>query len=477
MKSKYKVVFFITILLVILSLSISTINYYVSLESAQKHLKNQSLPLSLDNIYSDIQKHIIQPYLVSSMMANDTFLQDWLVNEEHNVNKISRYLENIKNKYHMFNAFLVSEKTKKYYTQNGFLEVLNKNKASNKWYYNFLSTEKKHEINLDFNKYLSNNLIMFINYKILDKDLNLIGVTGLALKISYIDDLLKKFRKKHNFIVTFYNSQGDVVLAEREITKEKNINEIVELKKYKDLILSKKSVLLEYSKGLEQYILNTKYIPELDLYLTVKANLEDFTYDVKKILFFNLFVSLLITFIIATIIYFIIKNYSNKLEFLSNNDALTNVSNRRDFEEKLNYHLNIFKRRKNDISLVFIDIDNFKDLNDKYGHEIGDRVLKRVAEILKSEIRKTDLLARWGGEEFIITLVDSNLESSKKITEKLRVLIQTDIKLKEIISQEISASFGLTLLEESDSLEKLVARADEAMYKAKDNGKNQVCIL
>ncbi|WP_228712731.1 cache domain-containing protein [Halarcobacter mediterraneus] len=313
MKSKYKVVFFITILLVILSLSISTVNYYVSLESAQKHLKNQSLPLSLDNIYSDIQKHIIQPYLVSSMMANDTFLQDWLVNEEHNVNKISRYLENIKNKYHMFNAFLVSEKTKKYYTQNGFLEVLNKDNAANNWYFNFLSTEKKHEINLDFNKYLSNSLIMFINYKILDKDLNLIGVTGLALKISYIDDLLKKFRKKHNFIVTFYNSQGDIVLAEREITKEKNIDEIVELKKYKNLILSKKSVLLEYSKGLEQYILNTKYIPELDLYLTVKANLEDFTYDVKKILYFNLFVSLLITFIIATIIYFIIKNYSNKL--------------------------------------------------------------------------------------------------------------------------------------------------------------------
>ncbi|WP_226800284.1 hypothetical protein [Aliarcobacter butzleri] len=122
LKSKYKVVVLITILLIFFSILLSVVNYIVSLNNAQNQLKEQALPLSLDNIYTDIQKNIIQPYLVSSMMANDTFVQEWLTSDEENNQRIERYLEAIKNKYDMFNTFLVSDKTKNYYTQSGFVE-------------------------------------------------------------------------------------------------------------------------------------------------------------------------------------------------------------------------------------------------------------------------------------------------------------------------------------------------------------------
>ena len=132
MNSKYKIVVVISILLVILSLSITSVNYFVSLNSTQKQLRDQSLPLSLDNIYTVIQKHIIQPYLVSSMMANDTFVQDWILEEEINPNKIKQYLSSVKNKYGMFTSFLVSEKSGKYYSQNGFVEKIQKENSNNK---------------------------------------------------------------------------------------------------------------------------------------------------------------------------------------------------------------------------------------------------------------------------------------------------------------------------------------------------------
>ncbi len=151
MHSKYKIVVLISFLLVVLSLCISTLNYFVSLDNAEKQLKTQSLPLSLNNIYSDIQKQIIEPYLVSSMMANDTFVQDWLLHDEQNSQKIIRYLEVIKNKYNMFNTFLVSDKTKNYYTQNGFVETVKKENLQNAWYFNFKDIQNHHEINLDFN--------------------------------------------------------------------------------------------------------------------------------------------------------------------------------------------------------------------------------------------------------------------------------------------------------------------------------------
>ena len=92
MKKNYRIVAVITVLMLILSLLISVVNYTVALRSMQQQLKTQSLPLSLDNIYTEIQKQIIEPYLVSSMMANDTFVKDWLVNDEESVEKITQYL-------------------------------------------------------------------------------------------------------------------------------------------------------------------------------------------------------------------------------------------------------------------------------------------------------------------------------------------------------------------------------------------------
>lgn len=474
MNSKYKIVVLISTLLIILSSSITTINYMASLNNTEEQLKNQSLPLSLDNIYTEIQKQIIEPYLVSSMMANDTFVQDWIMNDEKNHIKIEHYLNSIKNKYGMFTTFLVSEKTQNYYTHNGLVEKMKKTNPNNKWYHDFKQIEDKHEINLDFNEHLSNSLIMFINYKIIGKDYSFLGATGVGLKISYIDDMLKSFRQKHHFKVLFIDENGGIALAERKIVKESNIDELKYLKAYKDTLISKESKSIEYEKDGKKYLLSSKYIPELNLYLLVEAKVEDFMTDVKNIFYINLFISLCISILVTVILIFLIRNYNKKLEYLAGNDLLTNMNNRRVFEDKLKNQILLHQRNKMPLSLVFIDIDNFKMINDKYGHEIGDKVLVRIAKILNENIRQTDLVSRWGGEEFIITYIDSSLKDAQSITEKIRVLIENDYLLKDLNKTSVTASFGLTQLKEDDNLDIVISRADKAMYKAKALGKNRI---
>lgn len=476
LNKKYTIVLIITIMLVILSTSISWLNYSVSLNNAHKQLKEHSLPLSLDNIYSSIQKNIIEPYLLSSMMANDTFVQDWILNEEKDKEKIIKYLESIKNKYGMFNTFLVSEKTKNYYTQDGFVEVIKKDNLANKWYFDFKRQQEHHEINLDFNNHLSNDLIMFINYKIFDAQYHFIGATGVALKISYINDMLQKFRQKHNFIVTFFNKKGDVVLAEREITQEKNIQELPYLKFFQDKIISKTPQLLEYQKKDAEYILNTKYIPELNLYLAVEVKVNKYIEDVKKVFYFNLIISMIITLLVAVVLIMIIKKHNSKYETLAKYDPLTKVLNRRSFEEQLTKLINTSKNKKFDFSLIFVDIDNFKLINDSLGHSKGDVVLCEITKILKENIREIDLIARWGGEEFIVVLKNTPLETGKIKAELLRQSLEENIVLKDSINYPITGSFGLTQFKAEDSLDSLISRADEAMYKSKTNGKNQVTV-
>jgi diguanylate cyclase (GGDEF)-like protein len=165
------------------------------------------------------------------------------------------------------------------------------------------------------------------------------------------------------------------------------------------------------------------------------------------------------------------------LEYLSSYDTLTNIPNRRTFEEKFNSHLLLKKRRDSDLGVIFFDVDDFKSINDKLGHQKGDMVLRRIASILKKSVRKTDLIARWGGEEFIVALIDSSLDDTLVVCEKIRSSLEEDLKLKNICNYCVTASFGLTMVSQEDTIEKVVQRADEAMYEAKKEGKNRTKIL
>ena len=264
----------------------------ISLNLTQTNLKTRALPLTVDNIYTEIQKHLIEPNLIASMMAHDTFLKDWLINKEEDVEKISHYLEAIKNKYSMFTTFLVSEKTQHYYTEKGFVEKIEKNNKQTLWYLEFKNIQAHNEINLDFNKYIDNSMITFINHKIFDKDYQMIGATGVGLKMSYIDDMLKKFRTHYHFNVFFVDEQGRIILHERGIKDIKRLDERPELFALKNDILSRNSNVFEYMKEDEHYLLETKYIPELSLYLFVEAKVSNFTQELKNTFYRIVFVNL-----------------------------------------------------------------------------------------------------------------------------------------------------------------------------------------
>lgn len=473
-KNNFYIVITISVLMIILSISISLINFMVSLRATESDLKTRSLPLTVDNIYTEIQKHVIEPNLVASMMAHDTFLKDWLINDEQNSDKITRYLDTIKNKYGMFVAFLVSEKTQSYYTQNGFLERLSPSKPDNEWYFKFKKLQEDHEINLDFNNNLDNSLIMFINHKIYDNDYHFVGATGIGLKISYINDMLKRFRQEYSFTVLFVNEEGKIILSERTDAKIKSLYDTPELRNLADQIIVKDSKILEYQKNGENYLLKTKYIPELDLYLLVEAKLDDFTQNVHRTFYLNLAASLLVTVIITFIIIIMIRGYNEKLEFMARNDALTGLMNRNAFDDSFNDFLLLSQRNGDPLSLIFFDIDNFKSINDTLGHQAGDNVLIRISELLKTRLRRTDIIGRWGGEEFIIGLINTDHKNAEVIAETLRKAFEEDSRLIHLAPFPVTASFGIATAHTGDTIDTILTRADSAMYRAKELGKNRI---
>ena len=158
-------------------------------------------------------------------------------------------------------------------------------------------------------------------------------------------------------------------------------------------------------------------------------------------------------------------------EELSIKDALTGICNRRCLEDKLEEYLTLAKRYNRPLSVIMFDIDFFKHINDSYGHDVGDKVLKTIANIVSSNIRATDILARYGGEEFVIIAPETTLEDAKALAEKLRKKIENFL-FEEGFS--ITCSFGISSLNQEDTKETILKRVDEALYKAKREGRNRV---
>ncbi len=159
------------------------------------------------------------------------------------------------------------------------------------------------------------------------------------------------------------------------------------------------------------------------------------------------------------------------LEKQATTDALTGIFNRMKFDKSLTSEIQRAQRYSSPLSLILFDIDHFKQVNDTYGHLAGDTILKNLTQLIVSNLRETDIFARWGGEEFVIQTPETALDGAIKLAEKLRSKIDNhDFSEPE----KITMSFGVTTLKKGDNTISLINRADEALYRAKEGGRNQV---
>lgn len=165
------------------------------------------------------------------------------------------------------------------------------------------------------------------------------------------------------------------------------------------------------------------------------------------------------------------KKIEEELRYLSDTDALTNAYNRRYFIQRLEEEIERSRRYKSRFAIIMLDIDHFKRINDTFGHISGDIVLKSIADMIKDRIRKIDILARWGGEEFVVLLPDTTVEDATYLAEELRERL-SDMKIPSV--DRVTASFGVVGYCINDTVDSLINRADNMMYEAKSAGRNCV---
>jgi diguanylate cyclase (GGDEF)-like protein len=319
---------------------------------------------------------------------------------------------------------------------------------------------------LNESKKVSNYMSSLIDY-----ELETVEVIDKKLRV-LIDDF--NIDKIH-----YFNRNGKILYS----TKKEKIGTFNTNNYFKDIISEGKlyySLKLKGSKTSEDeltqksvveiyvpIIKNNSFSGAFELYYDISKNVKETSAYTNLIFKLNLLISFAIFISFFILLYWISAKSLKEKELISK-DYLTNLYNRRYFYEIIENFMNLSKRNKTSISLCMIDIDNFKNINDKYGHGIGDTVLKTFAKEIKKIIRNSDIVVRFGGEEFLLLLPNTSINNAEVLANKVCTHFND-------LSSEVhfTVSIGIAEYKKDKSIDTLINEADKCLYQAKEKGKNQ----
>jgi diguanylate cyclase (GGDEF)-like protein len=453
-------------------------SYYVSKRAILDAIVAQELPLTSSNIYSEIQKDLVQPVLISSTMAHDTFLRDWVLRGEKDGEAMVRYLREIKGRYGAFSSFFVSERSTNYYTGEGILKQVSPRQPRDAWYYRVRTMQEPYEINVDPDLANQDALTIFVNYRVFDFDGDFLGATGIGLTVDAVRRLIADYQQRFQRTIYFVDTEGKIVLFGNQSGRQQtDLRAIEGLRDLVDRILLEKSGSYQFRAGGGEYLLNVNYIPELKWYLFVEKGVDGALADIRQTLYINLAVCLGITLLALLLTHIALRRYQKRIEKMAVTDKLTGLLNRQAFGILIDKVFADYRRDPRPISIMMIDVDNFKTINDRYGHVGGDHILKQVAERFKEGLRASDIAVRWGGEEFLVVLKGCDLEHAQRIAEHLRMDVeQTQFSAGNQTIIPVTISIGVSQYDGVESCEAAIHRADEGLYTAKKGGRNRVVV-
>lgn len=481
--SRNRLLLALSAILIVAFVGVSCLNYFLTRERVHREILSRDLPLTMDNIYSELTAELMRPVLVSSSMASDTFLKDWVRDGELETSRVIRYLDQIRKRYDFFTTFFISARTLKYYHFKGVHKTIRPDDSHDVWYYTLVASDREYDLDVDTDEASGNTLTIFINYKVFDGKGGLLGVTGVGLKLDMMADLVTTYEERYERSVYLVDRQGVIQVHRNQGYIEKqNIREMEGLGGIAPDILKTAATPenFQFRRDGELILVTARYIPALDWILCVEQN-ETRALAGERLTFVRtLLAGLVASVCIIGLTVATINRYQARLELLIVTDDLTGVANRRQLEKEFARAIYVHSRTGQMFSMLLLDLDGFKKVNDRIGHQAGDRVLAEVAGLIAAMVRPTDILARWGGDEFVI-LSASSLEEAEKMAERIRAALAGQCLAGPGSAADdprnlVTLSCGIACYGPEDDLDSMLARADQALYSCKERGGNAVAV-
>ena len=446
---------------------------------SEEHLES-TLTLADIDISKQIENSMSRPVMVSKTMANDEFLKAWLIKEKNDsisnneLDQLYSYLKTYQRKYGYTTVFCISSSTGNYYYQDGFNKTISSEDPHDVWYYNFVESGQEYDLEVDTNQSNNDTITVFVNFRVESETGELLGIIGVGLQVSYIEDTIRTYEQDYDLSVYIINEGGaktsfrgdtDIFINRSELAARTKITDDIELNR------SPQSNIQWFTSNKERRCLITKYDETLGWYLILEKEtnsiVSSFQERIKSNIIYML-VSLALCIVVTSLVFF---NYNQRIVAMENIDELTGLFNNKMFYQQ--YSKFMRKNQSKPKTMFMFDIDHFKTINDTYGHLFGNVVLSMVGEKLQEATREHGLTARWGGDEFLgVLAVDT--EKAKKLLTNYMDEIKNEVDFRQY---HITISVGMIDLNEKLNMDQMVKKVDQALYQSKENGRDQITIL
>jgi len=458
----------------------SLASYLVSRNLVRQTLIDQGLPLTGDTIYAELQRDLLGPATISSVMANDIFVREWLLSGEQDIDAITRYLAGIRSTYGAVASFLVSQEKAVYYYSGGVLKRLSPDDERDAWFYRPRDFSRAYEINVDIDPSNADAMTLFVDYKIFDFEGGFLGLTGIGFTLDSFSRVIDSAQQRFNRTIYFINTPGYVVASgSDEFSRSGSLRDHSDISGIVDRMLNAtpRPVSLHYRNERGRVAVNSRYIPELRWYLVVEQEESAEVLPLKRLLLINLLIGAAIMLVVMGCTFFVLNRFRSRLEKAAATDPMTGLLNRQAFGIVFRQAVVEQSRRGGPMSVMLLDIDRFKQINDTFGHVTGDQVICHVADHLRRGLREMDVISRWGGDEFFILLKHCPAERAREIAEGLCRIIRTSPLQDDPKPCALTVSIGVAGYRTGESISDVFARADKGLYAAKASGRNGVVMV
>jgi len=455
---------YITFLAVVFAIGLAAYIAIKHLVAEQSRIQLQAI----SPVFTLVVDEIIKPQHLSQFLANSPEMIQLLDQQEVDKDALVKHLAMLEQQYDL-TFFAASDNMMRQYFSSGENFALD---DKIEWYHRVKESGQKFAADLG----KRDDVHLYIDVAIENAQGKFLGFVGIGKSLKSFWQDFQGYKQKYGYDMIFVDKDHKILLSSELglMGYRQSVIDIHQLDWYQELQAHKTD-----DPAIESNIVNINDVDFLVSEMSIEsfgwtllllspleARQSDMTQDFMQ----NAALFLLILLSVLLVILVLFKRFRRGLEDNIHIDPLTQLANR----SRVQYQFEQIKKEQMGLGLILLDLDHFKQVNDTYGHNAGDEVLKHVAETLSLGIREADVVGRWGGEEFIMLLPGASLELAEGAAERVRRVLEQSEVMTDGTEITVTASFGVTYAKHYTALADLVATADKALYLAKESGRNQV---
>lgn len=454
------ILFAVVVVSIVTLVHISVSNIVAEQSRAQQQSHSPALQLIIEQL--------MKPLHISQTLAKAKELKDLMRNPLDNEEQVFATLKRLNQEFSL-NFFIASEISRTQYDSEGKKIELSEGKVD--WYFRYKNQPEN--AMADIGQW--QNPQFYIDLKIYDDDGKFLGVFGVGKSLKAFTEVFNEYKKTYGYDFIFVDQNKDITLTSDPelLIKGVTFKNLADLPWFQTLKPEQQQAslnnLLLQINGQEALIAELNIQP-FDWTLYIITPLQSRQTEISRGFIISIVTLLAIIFGLFLLIYNLLYYFKKDIQKIKQIDILTELANRSNVTlkfEELMYE-------KQSVSLVLIDLDNFKPINETHGRKAGDIVLRQIAQMLQSDIRETDILGRWGGEEFILLMPNTGPHEAVELCQTLCKKMAGMTITTGTTSIQITASFGVSFTATPRTMSEVISAADDALFSAKRDGRNMV---